>query len=277
MNAILKQLSLDGMARSWRERHALMSALAEAQSAPAPLAPIREALELATHRQPTYSDLTAWSAIERRRDEMLSRHDIVQHVDFGAGTRDRIRSADEQRNGGMHRVASVRDLTEPSSHPTWGEFLYFVTRVARPNRVLELGSCVGISAGYITAGLKLNQGGHLWTLEGSPASAELAQQTLDGLEQSPQATIVVGRFSETLQHCLETDGPFDLAFIDGHHDGEATMRYYAQIKRHLAPEAILIFDDVHYSPSMELAWQTIASDSAAKGQLRIRARGVVVI
>ncbi|MDB5560729.1 MAG: putative S-adenosylmethionine-dependent methyltransferase [Hyphomicrobiales bacterium] len=277
MNAILKQLSLDGMARSWRERHALMSALAEAQNASASLEPIKKALELVTQRQPTDAELGAWSAIERRRDEMLSRHDIVQHVDFGAGTRDHIRSADEQRNGGMHRVASVKDLTEPSSHPMWGEFLYYVTRISRPNKVLELGSCVGISAGYITAGLKLNNGGHLWTLEGSPASAELAQQTLDGLYQTPQGTIVVGRFDDTLQDCLDSHGPFDLAFIDGHHDGEATMHYYAQIKRHLAPDAILIFDDVHYSPSMELAWQTIASDPAAHGQLRIRARGVVVI
>ena len=276
MTGILKRLRLERLAGGWRERRALRSALLEAQTTPPSLAAVNTALGLASLSEPTDAERSAWSAIEERRDAMLSRSDVVEYLDFGAGSRERIRSATEQRDG-VARTMSVKDLAMPSTHSVWGQFLCFITRVARPNAVLELGSCVGISAGYIAAGLRMNGGGHLWTLEGSPASAELAQETLAGLEPTPRTTIIVGRFNETLPHCLKDHGPFDLAYIDGHHDGDATIDYFSQIKRHLAPNAILIFDDVHYSAGMEQAWRTISSDADAKAQLRIRARGVVVI
>jgi predicted O-methyltransferase YrrM len=276
MTAISRRSGLVQLARGFRERRALRSALDTAKSLSSSLSAVNLALELATQRKPSPPELSAWTAIERRRNALLARTDIVRQLDFGAGSRENLRSAQEQ-NAGVFRTMSVSELAAASSDSVWGEFLYFITRASKPKAVLELGSCVGISAGYISAALEMNDRGHLWTLEGSPESARLAGETLQTLERADRGTVVVGRFDDTLQECLANNGPFDLAFIDGHHDGEATVRYFDQIKQYAAPDAILIFDDVHFSPSMEAAWQAIASHPDTKGHVRIRARGVIVV
>lgn len=274
MEAFLRPFDLARISRGWRDRRAIRAALLRAQEE-ASLETIGRALALATG-QPSEADRSEFAAVERRRAWLLASNEFVQQLDFGAGARGRLESAESQRHG-VVRTLTVRDLAESSSGAQWGEFLYYITRAARPRAVLELGSCVGIGAGYIAAALQRNGSGHLWTLEGSPPSARIAGETLSELGRGERATIVLGQFSDTLADCLEAHGPFDLAFIDGHHDGEATLGYYRQIRRHAAPGAILIFDDLHFSASMEAVWREISADADTRAHLRIRARGLVVV
>ena len=276
MGNIAKQSRFVQFAREYRERRAFRSALGRSRPLSKALSAIYEALELASQRRPTEAELANWAAIEARRQDLLSRSEPVEQLDFGAGSREALQSTEAQ-NAGVLRTRTVGDLAAASSDPAWCEFLYFITRRARPKVTIELGSCVGISAGYITAALEADGEGRLWTLEGSPEAARLSGETLDGLGRSQLGTVVVGRFDDTLEPCLEENGPIDLAYVDGHHDGPATIRYFEQMKEHLAPDAILIFDDIHFSSSMEQAWRTIVADADARGDIRIRSRGIVVM
>lgn len=276
MNAVLRRLGPMRLAHGLRERRALKSARDVTSRSSVSLQPVYEALERATRGRPSEIEYIAWSAVEKRRAALLACSETVQQLDFGAGSRGDPRTAEEQ-SAGVIRTMSVSELAAASSDFVWGQFLYYVTRAAIPRAVIELGSCVGISAGYIAAALHLNGKGHLWTLEGSPESARLAGETLHGLDHAQRSTVVVGRFDDTLRRCLKSNGPFDLAFIDGHHDGEATIRYFLDIREHMAHGGLLIFDDIHFSPGMEAAWRTIASHPGVKGNVRIRARGVVAI
>ena len=54
--------------------------------------------------------------------------------------------------------------------------------------------------------------------------------------------------------------PLDYAFIDGHHTEAATLEYMRQILPHVSDEAILVFDDIDWSPGMKKAWQQIAAE-----------------
>lgn len=52
----------------------------------------------------------------------------------------------------------------------------------------------------------------------------------------------------------------DMAYIDGHHDGDATLGYVEQILPFTHEQSVLILDDIHWSEDMEEAWETLRKD-----------------
>ena len=135
-----------------------------------------------------------------------------------------------------------------------------------------MGTCVGVSAAYIASALKLNDHGRLITLEGSPALADIARDTLQRLDLD-RVEDRTGRFSETLDPALKAMTPVDFAFIDGHHDEVATLNYLEQIKPYLADGAVVVFDDIAWSDGMRRAWRQIAT---AYTSIDLRNVGVVI-
>jgi predicted O-methyltransferase YrrM len=61
----------------------------------------------------------------------------------------------------------------------------------------------------------------------------------------------------TLSAALHRTGKIDLAFIDGNHRYEPTIRYYRQLLPAVHEYTVLIFDDIHWSKEMEQAWKEI--------------------
>jgi len=118
--------------------------------------------------------------------------------------------------------------------------------------VLELGTCVGISGAYMASA---TQGPTLVTLDASEDLAAIAAVTLGHV--TDRAEVVVGRFDETLTATLSTND-FDCAFVDGHHDGDATERYVNEVWRALPPRATIVVDDVRLHRDMWSAWQRLA-------------------
>jgi predicted O-methyltransferase YrrM len=55
-------------------------------------------------------------------------------------------------------------------------------------------------------------------------------------------------------------GGVELALIDGHHLYRPTLDYFEQILAHVAPDAVLVFDDIHWSDEMKAAWHHLRSD-----------------
>jgi len=52
----------------------------------------------------------------------------------------------------------------------------------------------------------------------------------------------------------------DLAFVDGHHEEAATLRYVEAIAPHLSPSGLFVLDDIYLYRGMWSAWQRLASD-----------------
>jgi predicted O-methyltransferase YrrM len=220
------------------------------------------------------SDPAAFRAIEKCRRDLGSRCGVVKVLDYGAGPSYRLHTA-EQQKAGVVRELSMAQLVGESSDPIWCRVLYYLTRLHQPTAVLELGTCVGISGAYIAAALRANDRGHLWTLEGSPLKAELAKETFDRLGLANWATVEVGPFSGTFDRTLEAMPSVDLAFIDGHHDGSATVGYFSRLIPKLSNGSIVAFDDINYSPSMEDAWGRIKAMPGTTANLRIQDRSIV--
>jgi len=122
-----------------------------------------------------------------------------------------------------------------------------------------MGTAVGISAAYQAAALKLNGYGTLVTLEGATSLADIAKKNFQHLGLDT-VEVIVGRFQDTLPGVLTDRQPVDYAFIDGHHDEQATLAYFEQILPFLAETSLLVFDDIAWSEGMKRAWKTIAQD-----------------
>lgn len=209
--------------------------------------------------------------IEARRTALLRSDQRIPKVDYGAGTAADRRTAAEMQ-GGVASVERVADVCRASKPAFWAAFLLALVRETGPTSCVELGTCVGISAAYQAAAL--GPGAALWTLEGSPEIARLARETLADF---PDARVVVGPFDETLASVLAEAAPVDLFFNDGHHDEHAVLRYFEAALPHLAPGAVVAFDDIGWSPGMRRAWNAIERHERVAGAIDLETMGIVVV
>jgi predicted O-methyltransferase YrrM len=196
--------------------------------------------------------------IESARQRLLGDDRELELVNYGAGSQDARRTADEMDAGWISHDSVSGVCRRASSNRRKAMLLYGLVREFAPIRALEMGTAVGISAAYQAAALRHSAPrAQLTTLEGAPALAAVARETLAsvGLDN---VDVRVGRFLDTLPEALE-EGPLGYAFVDGHHDGDATLEYFERLLPH-APEAVLVFDDIRWNERMEAAWRRIAAD-----------------
>lgn len=211
--------------------------------------------------------------IEQLRELLTASRQAIQVEDFGAGVSGNSGTSDVDRS--LTRTVGEISRTSAISR-SWGNLLFQIIRHARPERCLELGTSLGISASYIGAACSLNGCGSLETLEGAPAIAALAKKNLASLGLD-MATVVPGRFQDTLDATLAHYRPVDFAFIDGHHDRDATLRYFGQIKPHLSDRAIVVFDDILWSRGMRQAWRKIRTMDGSFATVDLLRMGVLLV
>lgn len=213
--------------------------------------------------------------IERLRGLLALSTEAVEFADFGAGPAARYDNGDLET---VHReVRTVGRMTTYSKPPQWAYLLFRLVRELKPASVLELGSCVGISACYQAAALELNGSGRLVTLEGAEPLARRSARSLEELGLQHRATVRTGRFADTLDDAVAAQAPIGLAFIDGHHIEEATLHYGERILSAADSEAVLVFDDINWSAGMRRAWQQIAEDHRFALTVQMRSFGLAVV
>ncbi|MEL6615667.1 MAG: class I SAM-dependent methyltransferase [Bacteroidota bacterium] len=214
------------------------------------------------------------AAVDAHRQRLAASDAGVEVIDFGAGTRGGERPP-------VRRVADV--YRRAATTPAWGRLLYGLARAQQPKRVLELGTNLGVGAAHLASALARTEAsggptGRLVTLEGAPAYATIARQGLEriGHTVGPEGRIEihVGPFSDTLRDACAR-GPFDLVFIDGHHEEAAALSYTEQIRPHLVPGALVVLDDVEPGRPVRRAWRRLAS--GARGALWLGRYGLLAL
>lgn len=173
---------------------------------------------------------------------------------------------------GYHRQVRVSDF--PGAKPEYGPLLYALARELNPDQVLELGTCLGISGAYIAGGFRNDN--RLLTVEGGEPQVEIARETFAELGVADHTTARNDLFQDVL---FEGDGPrFGMAFLDGHHNREATLEYFERLYKLAEPGAVVVFDDVvGYSEGMDSAWRTIAADVRVDLAVTTERYGIAVV
>jgi predicted O-methyltransferase YrrM len=200
--------------------------------------------------------------IEAFRRQLKNNHNLIQIEDFGAGSR--------VIKQNTRKVATVAK----SSLKPFKYSVLIAKSVAhyKPNIIVELGTSLGITTAYMA---KASSKANVYTIEGSPAIAELANENFEKLGLKNVHSLV-GNFDVVLPNLLQQLNSVDFAFIDGNHRFEPTLNYFHLLLAKTNEHSILVFDDIHRSKEMEQAWQNIQNHDAVSAIIDLFFVGIVV-
>ena len=190
----------------------------------------------------------AYDQVEALRRQLLADKTELEVEDFGAGS--------AISNTSRRTVSRIAKHAAKSKK--FSQLLFRIVHYYRPDTVLELGTSLGISTAYMALA---NPVARVITGEGSEAIAQ--QAVINFQELSLQRIeLVPGNFDNTLPAILKRLPSVELAFIDGNHRLEPTLRYFEQLLPHITDHTIIILDDIHWSSGMEQAWQQVKDHPA---------------
>ncbi|MDQ6813440.1 MAG: class I SAM-dependent methyltransferase [Bacteroidota bacterium] len=185
----------------------------------------------------------AYTEIEKLRQSLRSDKTILTIEDFGAGSA--VFKSDQRK---------VSDIARSSLKPVkFGQLMFRMVNYYHANTVVELGTSLGVTTAYLAYG---NLKSQVYTFEGAK---QVAQVSLENFKQLSlkNITVVQGNFDTTLPPFLNTISNINVAFVDGNHRKEPTLRYFEHLLTKVTEYSIFIFDDIHWSEEMEAAWKQI--------------------
>lgn len=164
-------------------------------------------------------------------------------------------------------------LASISSVPAeWGLLLHRLARAVGAARILELGSCAGISGAYLASAPGCQR---FVGIEGSPDLARRAEATVAGVR--PGARVLAGLFDETLDEGLETlGGRPGLVFVDGerrHREGIALLRW---LLPRVEPGGAVVLDDLRFTPETRCLWRDARALPEVGASIDLGRMGVLV-
>jgi caffeoyl-CoA O-methyltransferase len=121
-----------------------------------------------------------------------------------------------------------------------GRMLEFLVFLARPQRVLEIGTYSGYSA--LSMAQTLPADGRIITCELDDERADVAERHIAAAGFADRIEIRRGPALETVN---ALDGPFDLVFIDA--DKEGYLDYYEAVLPKLSERGLIVVDNVLWS------------------------------
>jgi predicted O-methyltransferase YrrM len=192
-------------------------------------------------------------AMRARRAVLVSDHTRAAILDHGAG-RPELDLNPEQMRRGRTVTEDLGELARMSSvPPAMARLLLALVREFRPEHSLELGACVGLSACCIGGALQKQGAGRLLTIEGDPRLADLARGSLAacGIDR---AEVLTGLFQERLPEVFSRWPRIDFLFNDGVHEEQTDRELTLAIMDHMPDGAIVLLDDIDWSPGMERFW-----------------------
>lgn len=205
----------------------------------------------------------AYQVIEQKRKALLKDSSVIDVEDFGAGS-----SVIKTKK----RV--VKDIAASSLKPKkYARLLYRMVKYYKPSNILELGTSFGITSAYLATA---NETARVYTCEGAASIASIAKCNFSELGLN-NIQLVEGDFTNTLPTLLNKLKTIDLAFVDGNHRRQPTLDYFYQLLQNAEPNTILIFDDIHWSAEMEMAWDEIKQHTAVILTIDLFFIGIVCI
>lgn len=185
----------------------------------------------------------AYHKIEQERDKLLINDNFITVTDLGAGS-----------HVNNNKQKKISDITlNALKPPSLAKLLYRLTASVKPDNIVELGTCLGITTLYLNAAAP---NAKIYTLEGCPQTAGVAKSVFEeaGVKQ---INVITGNFDDTLPGVLDNHEKLDFVYIDGNHQYEATVRYFNWCLPKVHEGSMLIFDDIYWSPGMKKAWAEI--------------------
>lgn len=184
-----------------------------------------------------------YQVLENYRNSLLENKNTIKVTDFGAGSK-----VFKSNTRPIDKIAKTAGITQKRS-----ELLFRITNYFQPESILEIGTSLGLATSALALG---NPKAKITTLEGCPETAKIAQLQLQKFKIN-NANSIITEFSEFLQSQNIKSNILHLIYLDGNHSKKATLDYFEFLLPTITNETLWIFDDIHWSPEMEAAWEII--------------------
>lgn len=184
------------------------------------------------------------NAFLKYKNELIHNKKEIVIADFGAGS-----------NYFKGNTRSINEIAQNAGISTKrARLLIRFVQYFKPQNILEIGTSLGLSTYCLHLG---NPKAAITTLEGCQETAKVARSQFKNFNFHP--TLISGNFKESLPTVLQNN-QFDLIYIDGNHQKEATISYFEQCLTSIHNDSIIIFDDIHWSTGMKEAWEIISKN-----------------
>ncbi|WP_343695189.1 class I SAM-dependent methyltransferase [Flavobacterium sp.] len=191
-----------------------------------------------------------YAILKKYRKSLLENKNFIEVTDFGAGSK--VFKSNKRQ---ISKIASTAGIS-----PKRAELLFRVTNYFQPKNVLEIGTSLGLATSALALG---NTNAKVITIEGCPNTANAAQNELDRFDCKNVENIVSEFESFLISENLNSK-IYDLIYFDGNHSKKATLTYFEVLLQTINNDSVWIFDDIHWSPEMEEAWEIIKNHPKVK-------------
>lgn len=185
----------------------------------------------------------AFSDAAGLRDYIYQNHQLIPQSEFGAGSQ--VLKDRQIRVSDLGKSAAVDEGN--------GQLLFRLVHYLKPTQLLEMGTCLGLSAVYQAAAAQESK---FYTIEGSPNIAQLAKQHLSGLKYK-NIESMQGSFDQVLPQLLPTLAQLDYVYLDGDHSCDPTLRYFELCLPYLHDASAFVVADIYWSSDMMQAWSSL--------------------
>ena len=181
--------------------------------------------------------------LKQYRKSLLENKETINVTDFGAGSK--VFQIEYQTN--------CQNCPNCGISPKRAELLFRITKYFQPDSVLEIGTSLGLATTALALG---NPKAKITTLEGCTATANQCQLQLQKFNIN-NVECVVTEFSTFFKNHNFQSTTYNLIYFDGNHQKQATIDYFEMLLPTITNDTVWIFDDIHWSPGMEYAWEII--------------------
>lgn len=191
-----------------------------------------------------------YQILKNYRKSLLENKNFIEVTDFGAGSK--VFKSNRRQ---ISKIASTAGIS-----PKRAELLFRVTNYFQPKNILEIGTSLGLATAALALG---NTDAKVITIEGCPNTANAAQNQLDKFDCKNVENIISEFESFLISENLNSK-IYDLIYFDGNHSKKATLTYFELLLQTINNDSVWIFDDIHWSPEMEEAWEIIKNHPKVK-------------
>jgi predicted O-methyltransferase YrrM len=131
----------------------------------------------------------------------------------------------------------------------FGGLLFNLVKFCKPETIIELGTGAGVSIAYLASAAKKKD---VVTVEGSSERISFSKSVIESLDLK-NISFINADFDDFLKDYTIDRKPF-LAFIDGNHLYQPTIRYFKYFSEMADEHSVVILDDIYWSKEMEKAW-----------------------
>lgn len=221
----------------------------------------------------TPSEKTLANTIEQFRSNMIASSDETSIPSYSSPkTGDYKEDTGEHIKPGPYSFSKLEDHAKTGANKRNGIVLKRLADGLQAKSVLELGTNTGLSGCYFLSSETLEM---LVTIEGSSELCQVAEANMSKI--SNKFRLLNMLFDEALDLLLEENQKFDLIYLDGQHERQASMHYVQRVIPLLSTKGVIVLDDIYWSADMNLFWKDFCHMDAFSTTVDLQIKGIGIL